>query len=1805
MSQINRQNLTQPTGPVPRRRSEGSKDRQRPELLTSNANRKSGAFSPSSPFSPSSTQSSAFKTKNSKAGSASLNSHVRSISRSVNDIFARSKSPSSSSSIQQLHRQQTDGFLGDPRAGDKNAELRRPHTASITSGGKFPESDEASFLGDHHGRSQELVLEGWLNVVNSHYSRKGALKDAWKLHFGVIQGHHLSLYKPPQNLHIRSFDVLAKAPPKTAGSTTSITTTATRPQTAPDIALVSSQETSTLKYNKEDRHPDLVLETDGSVATGSVEAICHEILFGRNDIFFRSMLLTLPAWTIPETALATFTEYTKGRNISGRVERVVTTIVDSSFGMLLEMRYHEALITLIEKGIKPHNAQLAVALSGRVESKLSHLKSELFPTNVGKETENHEKRQALTLSPNEFLSIPAGHLAQQIHLFHKKYLQIWNPGTDISLLMDVTHALPAANKNPLVFTSSAIHFLGEKLCTDILMPNHSHEFRASLLSRWIDVGRILQDLGDMVGWFSVIMAILSPAVLRLQMTWQMIEESKLSTVVEEWVPVMLDLERRKFELSTTEAVRPSVMAPGGGGETIAVQDIVPYFGDLCHSLTESTDSRNNKINCKRFLDGYEGIEAGLKRWSRYPDEKSSNGKDIPPAKYKEDPRIQECLRLLNNGSKAISVYSSSLFQMSLAAERPNTGFYVQPHYHQKPPLSTGTSIPLAFTELLPGFSLFNWEDTLTIAEAFGKKHFNASTGNLTAIEMDNDPMLAVPSASTPTLRRTRSFPPQRASAKTTGYNALDVATHERTAGLQSKDSTILRAVRDVLGVDEESFYSKDGELMLKADVNTDIGGSRPTSLIEHGRRPLSIASGHADGADRDRPPSMVNPSRYSTKAMNVVTKGGTLERLVDILVLGVQDFSTRMFSRSEHGEKKELPAFGMDDELFIITFLATFRSFCLPIVLLEYLKKRLLGARSAAKLSDKVKDDDVFPDWTGLYQDKDEVLDWIMVARIHLGILRVLSFWVDEFYIDFHGDLGLRDAFVEFIAMLSKEFAIWDQHTSNHEELPDMIEQIFNLFEDVREQFERGFYLPLRPSNTFHSPPSLSVPVHCPLKYLEEFIDQVENHARRAFTEIRLVDWMITFEILEMQSTELNGFLVSKSTAQSFEDEDIIQSVFLILKNLPRVDANETVFQSLPPPIRAFANLQTDVINMFISIVTDNRINADERSQRIFSLLRCISICQRRMSVLDIYENAGSPVPRQSVPSFVGNAIAAALCSPESRMFTHSWNLAGELATGRHSDLDILQNVVPSLNEESRLYGPMTVCPSWLLDRMLEIICNVPNMLIENSRLINFDKRRYVFNLVSNFFDIDPNSPNMGSSGEEVGTPNPNHDRQTQSRLGRPADRKHLKELAFRENSVTKSNRMKVFYRLLQKEHDKRKRDGKYRESVEKQHRGQLKASQKTKSSGLRMDPVAEKKSGRRLAVNTLFKAVRPISIAISSSWTPPTASKVVPPSELPVMHSSNYKTKPAIIIDLYRLAGMHSSPSFRQRQIWKMKTEDGLSFLLQATGSEDTQAWLHSLEAISGDTVNTDGDEVMDGGMASAPTVVVSPSFGVSLEKLYQRDGLKVPYVVEMMLGEVERRGLEEVGIYRVPGATSSIGALKAALDSEVDVRMDDDRWFDINAIAGCFKLFMREMPNSLLSPELLEDLRAMPTDIEDSEKPLYYRNCFAKLPPWIYFFLQRFYRHLHLIAQNSHINKMNTVNLAIVFGMGMANDGSGTMGFSPDFGYFQQMVRNWIGHAEAIFPDPPEEATPESPYIGHQEEFHHPFTIPVIVETNAAEDS
>ncbi|XP_026580637.1 active breakpoint cluster region-related protein-like, partial [Pseudonaja textilis] len=93
---------------------------------------------------------------------------------------------------------------------------------------------------------------------------------------------------------------------------------------------------------------------------------------------------------------------------------------------------------------------------------------------------------------------------------------------------------------------------------------------------------------------------------------------------------------------------------------------------------------------------------------------------------------------------------------------------------------------------------------------------------------------------------------------------------------------------------------------------------------------------------------------------------------------------------------------------------------------------------------------------------------------------------------------------------------------------------------------------------------------------------------------------------------------------------------------------------------------------------------------------------------------------------------------------------------------------------------------------------------------------------------------------------------------------------------------------------------------------------------------------------------------------------------------------------------------------------------------------------------------------------------FGVKISVVTKRERSKIPYVVRQCVEEVEKRGIDEVGIYRISGVATDIQALKAAFDSnskDILVMLSD---MDINAIAGTLKLYFRELPEPLLTDRL-----------------------------------------------------------------------------------------------------------------------------------------
>ncbi|XP_033924930.1 active breakpoint cluster region-related protein isoform X1 [Melopsittacus undulatus] len=157
---------------------------------------------------------------------------------------------------------------------------------------------------------------------------------------------------------------------------------------------------------------------------------------------------------------------------------------------------------------------------------------------------------------------------------------------------------------------------------------------------------------------------------------------------------------------------------------------------------------------------------------------------------------------------------------------------------------------------------------------------------------------------------------------------------------------------------------------------------------------------------------------------------------------------------------------------------------------------------------------------------------------------------------------------------------------------------------------------------------------------------------------------------------------------------------------------------------------------------------------------------------------------------------------------------------------------------------------------------------------------------------------------------------------------------------------------------------------------------------------------------------------------------------------------------------------------------------------------------------------------------------FGVKISVVTKRERSKVPYIVRQCIEEVEKRGIDEVGIYRISGVATDIQALKAVFDAnnkDILVMLSD---MDINAIAGTLKLYFRELPEPLLTDRLYP---AFMEGIALSD-PAAKENCMMHLlrslpdPNLITFLF--LLEHLKRVAEKEPINKMSLHNLATVFG-------------------------------------------------------------------------
>ena len=143
------------------------------------------------------------------------------------------------------------------------------------------------------------------------------------------------------------------------------------------------------------------------------------------------------------------------------------------------------------------------------------------------------------------------------------------------------------------------------------------------------------------------------------------------------------------------------------------------------------------------------------------------------------------------------------------------------------------------------------------------------------------------------------------------------------------------------------------------------------------------------------------------------------------------------------------------------------------------------------------------------------------------------------------------------------------------------------------------------------------------------------------------------------------------------------------------------------------------------------------------------------------------------------------------------------------------------------------------------------------------------------------------------------------------------------------------------------------------------------------------------------------------------------------------------------------------------------------------------------------------------------------------------VPYLVKVCCDMICEKGLDIVGIYRVPGNNAAVTYLTEQINKGVDYfALEDQRWQDVNVVSSLLKSFFRKLPEPLFTVERYSlFIEASKIDVAGKRMETL-RKLIRDLPEIHLETLKYLVSHLCLVAEHSVVNKMEVRNLAIVFG-------------------------------------------------------------------------
>nr|XP_006009714.1 PREDICTED: rho GTPase-activating protein 25 [Latimeria chalumnae] len=195
-------------------------------------------------------------------------------------------------------------------------------------------------------------------------------------------------------------------------------------------------------------------------------------------------------------------------------------------------------------------------------------------------------------------------------------------------------------------------------------------------------------------------------------------------------------------------------------------------------------------------------------------------------------------------------------------------------------------------------------------------------------------------------------------------------------------------------------------------------------------------------------------------------------------------------------------------------------------------------------------------------------------------------------------------------------------------------------------------------------------------------------------------------------------------------------------------------------------------------------------------------------------------------------------------------------------------------------------------------------------------------------------------------------------------------------------------------------------------------------------------------------------------------------------------------------------------------------TYVLMANSQNEMEEWVKSLRRVMG--ASSSGVVF---GQRLADTVAYEQKYGQHL----------VPILVEKCAEFIREHGLNEEGIFRLPGQDNQVKQLRDAFDAGERPSFDCET--DVHTVASLFKLYLRELPEPVIPWSQYEDFLSC-AQLTNTDEEAGYQELVkqvALLPRVNYNLLSYICSFLYEIQLNSNVNKMSVENLATVIGVNL----------------------------------------------------------------------